>query len=129
MTRLSDFLAHAILDRPYPHRKAPRRATGATRRGPTRGEGYKAWIRTLPCLVCHQTPSEAAHTGRDGGTGQKASDSSCVPLCALHHTVGGDSYHQVGRVRFARRFRLNLEDEVKRLNQEWAAVQTIARAG
>ena len=34
MTRLADFLAHAVLDEPYPRRKAPRRATAATYRGP-----------------------------------------------------------------------------------------------
>jgi hypothetical protein len=80
---------------------------------------YKAWIRTLPCGVCGATPSEAAHTGSDGGTSLKASDYSCVPLCCDCHTQGPLSYHQLGREDFELRHGLDLKALVKRLNRLW----------
>ena len=125
MTRLSDFLAHVVLDEPYPRRKAPQRATGAHGRGPARDEDYKAWIRTLPSVVSGKGPCEACHTGTDGGMGEKASDYSCLPLTPAEHR----EYHQIGKPAFARKYRLNYRSLCRRLNREWEAVQTIARAG
>lgn len=92
------------------------------RRGPVRDEAYKAWIRTFPCLVCQYWPTEAAHTGRDGGMRQKASDRSCVPLCANCHTQGPRSYHRIGRKRFERRHRLNFRNIIARLNEEYRGI-------
>jgi hypothetical protein len=74
------------------------------RQQPARDWEYRAWIRTLPCTACGSTRYvEAAHTGSDGGMSQKASDYSCIPLCALCHRVRGDSYHSLGRQEFERR--------------------------
>lgn len=54
-----------------------------------RGPEYKAWIRTLPCLLAWVAGGcegriEAAHLQR-GGMGIKGSDASCIPLCGMRH--------------------------------------------
>jgi hypothetical protein len=59
--------------------KNPRRRK--QRRGPCRDPKYRAFVRTFPCACgCGRGPSQAAHTGSDGGTSQKSSDRSCIPL-------------------------------------------------
>src|ERR1035441_10950930 len=76
--QLRSYLAWAIHGR-----KPQRRATSPTRKGPPRDKTYLAWIREMPCIACGvEGRSVAAHTGTDGGMSQKASDYSCVPLCA-----------------------------------------------
>jgi hypothetical protein len=114
---LRRWLAREILECEIP-RKPPNRATKSV--GPARDARYRAWIRSLPCCVCALEPAgEAAHTGRDGGMGQKASDYSCVPLCRNCHTQNADSYHRLGRAEFERRHRLDLAGIVIRLNCDW----------
>ena len=93
---------------------------GPPRKGPARDEAYKAWIRTLPCVGCGlNRRSEAAHTGRDGGMSMKASDYSCVPLCANCHTQSPGAYHRVGKREFERTHRINFGGLVAELNEEW----------
>jgi hypothetical protein len=76
-----------------PRRRSPRRR--AAGRGPIRDWKYRSWIRTLPCAACGSTHRvEAAHTGSDGGMRQKASDTSCVPLCHDCHQAAPVSYHR-----------------------------------
>jgi hypothetical protein len=90
------------------------------RKGPPRDEAFKAWIRTLDCCACGRSaPSEAAHTGSDGGMSMKASDYSCVPLCADCHTLGAGAYHRVGKRAFERRHRLKCADVCRRLRAAW----------
>jgi hypothetical protein len=50
----------------------------------------------------------------------KASDLSCIPLCAECHRIGPDSYHRIkgGQAEFERRYGLDLEHLVKALNAE-----------
>jgi len=62
-----------------------------------RSAKHRAFIRTLPCVVCGG-PSEAAHIrrGTDGGMGMKPSDSYTVPLCPHHHR----EQHNIGELRF-----------------------------
>lgn len=71
---------------------------------------YKAWIATLPCIVCVRgviemlqiapftwiARSEAAHVG-DRGLGQKSSDRETIPLCMQHHRTGKDAAHVIGK--------------------------------
>jgi hypothetical protein len=116
MTRLEAWLGWQIWGT-RPPRKAPRKRA---RRGPARSWRYRAWVRSLPCLVCGSTPSEAAHTGPHGMS-QKASDYSCVPLCTEHHTMAPDSYHRIGPERFAAQYRVNYTELVRRLNHDWFA--------
>jgi len=70
---------------------------------------YRRWIQTLPCCVCFphllerlrlgmfslSLKSEAAHSGPHG-ISIKASDLTCIPLCANHHRIAKDSYHELG---------------------------------
>lgn len=76
---------------------------------------YRAWIATLPCLVCfrdvyqscrslaselpeiendgrQRTKTECAHVG-ERGLGHKAPDRETVPLCGVHHRTGKDAHH------------------------------------
>jgi len=114
---LRRWLAREIPECEIP-RKPPKRATKST--GPARDARYRAWIRSLPCCVCASGPAgEAAHTGLDGGMGQKASDYSCVPLCRNCHTQNADSYHILGRAEFERRHNVDLTGLVMQLNRYW----------
>ena len=93
------------------------------RRGPSRDSRYRAWIRTLPCAACSSRwLVEAAHTGSDGGTSQKASDYSCVPLCRDCHTGGRTAYHRIGRLEFERLYRISFADVVGVLTERWDAL-------
>lgn len=55
----------------------------------TRHTAYMLWVKGQPCLMrgvwgrC-SGPVEADHAGRRGA-GQKAHDSTCIPLCHRHH--------------------------------------------
>ena len=121
--QLRKWLAREVLG------KTLRKPLAKERRGPLRDAAYLRWIRTLPCTTCGiEGRSEAAHTGRDGGLSQKASDLSCVPLCAGCHTIRPDSYHRIdgGRRAFERRYRVSLAWEVKRLNAEWRELTRVA---
>jgi len=89
--RLKRYLMYAVHGKKAP-RRAPRRRSG---RGPVRDRKYLSWIRTLPCAACGTTHEvQAAHTGSDGGMRQKASDTSCVPLCHDCHQAAPVSYHR-----------------------------------
>jgi len=108
-------------------RKTPlRKKRLQPRPGPERDPIYLAWIRTLACVVCCQTPSawntiEAAHTNALGprGMSQKASDYSAIPLCSWHHRHNRDSYHALGEKRFAREHQINLQELVLALNNQF----------
>jgi hypothetical protein len=83
---------------------------------PTRDTRYLAWIRALPCAVCGATCGiEASHTGPHG-LGQKAPDSSAIPLCYRHHRTGNDSYHRLGPQKFSKVHHLDIPALVRRLN-------------
>ena len=83
------------------------------------GERYKAWIRSLCCVVCwlagsgeweefvaepwmvygralgQVSDTEAAHVG-PRGLGQKCSDFETIPLCGHeHHREGRYSHHRM----------------------------------
>lgn len=81
-------------------------------RGPVRDRKFKAFVRTLPCLLCGYYPSQAAHTGVDHGIAQKSSDRTCVNLCFRCHR----RYHDIGRKAFERRFHISFTGIVSELN-------------
>ena len=100
------------------------RETGKARRSPPRDWKCRRWIRSLPCCACNSTQYvEAAHTGTDGGTSMKASDYSCVPLCAWCHRCGPESYHVIGKYAFERLHGLNFRALTKRLYRTWKLLQ------
>jgi len=84
-----------------------------------RSPRHKAWIRTLPCSVpyCRSRDIEAHHVREGAGTAIKPSDSSCTPLCFLHHQEG----HRVGWRTFEARYQLDLSAIAARL---WAESET-----
>lgn len=100
-------------------RKPARRATHSTTK-PARNWKYRSWIRSLPCAACGCDKFiEAAHTGSDGGFGQKSSDHSCVPLCAICHRVGPRSYHIIGKSEFETLWQLDFAKLAERLITLW----------
>jgi hypothetical protein len=48
--------------------------------------------------------------------GQKAPDTSAIPLCSTHHRTGKDSYHRLGQRNFAELHNLDIPALVRRLN-------------
>jgi hypothetical protein len=87
---------------------------------PLRDKAYLSWIREMPLNDCAvEGRSEAGHTGTDGGMRQKASDYSCVPLCANCHTQAPGAYHRIGKRAFQERRGLSFARMVERLNAEW----------
>ena len=118
--QLEAYLAHVVLGRKLRQRERIRSRSGPPRQGPARDEDYRAWIRTLPCCAClAEGRSEAAHTGADGGMSMKASDYSCVPLCADCHTRAPGAYHRIGKPAFEKSNGLCFADSVTQLQQEW----------
>lgn len=118
MKNLVRFLRYAVLE-DYSGRPRPRRRRRMFRRGPTRDEKYKAWIRNQPSRISGRMGCEAAHVGHDGGTGQNASDTTCVSLTPAEHR----EYHCIGRKRFERKYRVDLDFEAERLFMEWSSQQ------
>ena len=84
-------------------RISPTRSTTAKRHLPSLNRNAKAPHEMKPtrigsahCLAfaaALNAPSEAAHSGSDGGMSMKASDYSCVPLCVACHRTGQHAYH------------------------------------
>jgi len=99
---------------------------------PKINEPYKAWIRTLPCIVCRQWQLtqaryglvECAHVGMRG-LGQKCHDRETIPLCVHHHRTGPQSHHALGK-GFWKYWRLNRYDLIKHYNQHYDAVRSDA---
>ncbi len=81
-----------------------RKKRPGVRRGQVIDHKYRAFIRSLGCIVCRDTVphnaqssrTEVAHIG-ERGLGQKCSDYETVPLCAGHHRIRHDSHHQAGK--------------------------------
>ena len=104
----------------------PRHRRKRAQRGPSRDALYLSWIRTLRCSACGKpAPSEAAHTGTDGGLGIKASDYSAIPLCAHCHRVGMYSYHAAGKKTFAAMFCLDYDALVQKYKGIWEQLQGV----
>ena len=116
MTRLEQILRWKILGEWV---QRPRRCRSFYR-GPARDDDYKVFIRGQPCCACGRFPSEAAHTGQDGGMAQKSSDYSCVPLCNACHTAGRRAYHRIGREEFERLHGIDFDVIVEGLFTEWS---------
>jgi hypothetical protein len=91
---------------------------------PLRSPRYLAWIRSLPCVACGKWSAdsrrtEAAHTGPHG-LSQKASDLTCIPLCALCHREGPNAIHR-GLAAWCEHWRVDIEATVLWLNAAFDA--------
>lgn len=106
-----------------------------------RDKAYLAFVRSFPCVICwgfpgiytplgtcqayweyeyaqgcpsQETPTEAAHFG-PRALSVKASDYSCIPLCAVHHREGPAAAHKLGK-NFAAHHGLDIERLIVDLN-------------
>ena len=64
---------------------------------------YLAFIRKLPCLICHKKAvaahvryADALYGKRKTGAAEKPSDYWAIPLCDEHHTHGQEAQHNSG---------------------------------
>ena len=111
----------------------PRRCCRSRRRG-LADAAYLAWVRGLPCLAADHPESpcwgsvQAHHAGHHGLG--RLNDYCAVPLCAAHHLsgFGSDAVHGIGRRRFERKFAVDFEEVIGRLNLAWLARLTWRKA-
>ena len=69
----------AMLVQIRPHKPRPKRETDAR---------HLAFVRTLPCCICHRPGFTEAHhllRGVTRGMGLKSADRWALPLCDVHH--------------------------------------------
>ena len=87
---------------------------------PVRSEEHKAFIRSLPCIVCatcgrlNSRNIDPCHTPGSRGMGQKRSDLDTIPMCRTHH----DYQHQVGWPAFLRKYQLDILELLKALTEK-----------
>jgi hypothetical protein len=95
-----------------PKRKTPRKVSVE------RNRDYMNWLReTARCAIIDcRTPHfpDPAHTERNG-MASKGADSSCVPLCRLHH----EEQHYIGAQRFEEKYGVNLRALAAEHYQRW----------
>ena len=78
---------------------------------PVRDPEYRRFIKRLPCVACLKTWwIDPAHTGPHG-TGQKACDLTCIPLCRRCHDLYDANPHQ-----FAERHHLDIPALIEMFN-------------
>lgn len=85
------------------------------------GEGKRAFVASLPCIVpgC-PNPSEAAHVVRiDGGMGRKGNHLGLAPCCPFHHRDPMHGLHKLGPRTFERLHRVSLEVAARRTEDAW----------
>ena len=68
---------------------------------------YMSRVADLGCILCLKlgtpgTPSELHHPRTGTGAGRKASNMDVIPLCPLHHRLGNEGLHVMGRKAFER---------------------------
>lgn len=92
-------------------------------------EPYKAFIRSLPCIVCfgwslrikgYHAFVECAHVGQRG-LSQKSPDRETIPLCVWHHRLGPQSIHALGK-RFWSYWRLSRPELIAEYNRKFEGV-------
>ncbi len=88
---------------------------------------YKAWIGSLPCVVClaweseQRTRTTVAHVG-DRGLSQKCSDRETLPLCVDHHQEGKYAQHKLGK-RFWSHHDLDRDVLIRLFNERYEQEQ------
>ena len=95
---------------------------------PARSPEHLAFVRTLPCLVCGRTPSDAAHFPGLRGMSQKRSDLETGPLCRIHHA----EQHRIGWPRFIQTYDLDLQEILRELREKpvlvvWSGIPTLGQ--
>jgi hypothetical protein len=85
-----------------------RKRRSKPRRGPLRDAAYRKYVKSEPCAVCYRLPSDPAHT-ENNGMSSKGPDSSCAPLCRLHHRE-----YDAGRVAFEAKYNVDMKAVARR---------------
>ena len=86
------------------------------RRGRIADPAYRAWIRSLPCMVANRDCRGGTDPNHVGQYGQaRANDRNAVPLCRRHH----DLYHEIHRRAFEERFGVSFAAAIQGLNEEY----------
>ena len=87
---------------------------------------YMSWIRELQCCACEKLRllnfnRVYAHHAGQRGTGQKADDRTCIPLCWRHHDRGSStSIHTLGK-RFWGIYGLDRAELIREYNERYEA--------
>lgn len=84
---------------------------------------YMGLVANLGCALCRRhysvfSPAEVHHARTGVGAGQRSSHYDTIPLCPVHHRLGNESLHVMGRKAFEARHQvseLDLRDETQRL--------------
>lgn len=85
---------------------------------PVRDPEYRRFIKRLPCVACLRTWwIDPAHTGPHG-TGQKACDRKCIPLCRRCHDL-----YDANPVAFAERHHLDIPALIRRFNEFYSKLK------
>lgn len=92
-------------------RRTPvRKRRAKPRRGPLRDKGYRDWLKFERCAIANAdcypggyAQSDPAHT-ENNGMWSKGPDSSCAPLCRLHHQE-----YDAGRADFELRYNVDMK--------------------
>lgn len=68
-------------------------------------------VAALGCILCRRlgyfgTPAELHHPRTGTGAGRRAPDTDVIPLCPIHHRLGNESLHAMGRKAFERHYGL-----------------------
>ncbi len=79
-----------------------------------RSDPYKAYISTLPCVVCEISPCDPHHT-TVGGMRIKGTDYHCIPLCRYHH----DEHDHMGKQSFYEHYGIDRWEEVANNLEGW----------
>jgi len=81
---------------------------------------YLEWVHTQSCLVCGRVPVEAHHV-YEMCYGIRPPDRRAVPLCWTHDSRDSKaSIHVLGK-RFGETYGIDVEAEIKRLNEKHEA--------
>lgn len=83
-------------------------------------------VADLGCMLCRRlgyfgTPAELHHLRTGTGAGRRSPDSDVIPLCPIHHRLGNESFHAMGRKAFERHYGLT---ELDLLNDTQKAMQS-----
>jgi len=84
---------------------------------PVRDKMFLEFIRSQPCLICFA--QSVPHHLEIFGASEKGDDWLTVPLCPQHHTLGPDSIHTLGELRFNDRHMINVWEHTAKLQVKY----------
>jgi hypothetical protein len=102
-------------------------------------EPYRAYVRRLPCWMCHcEGFTQFAHADRLKGMALKSDDRAGAPLCGPHPAVGRPGFTEPGchwlvgtSGRYTREERRDIEEragaDTQQRLRDWAATDTVLR--